>query len=125
MKRAGFFLLSGLVIAAAAGRAQDKVPAAVASFFAKRCVDCHKGKFPPQGLSWQAKKIGAAIDAPSREVPELKIIDSAAPESSYVLKKVRGETGIKGRRMPPGKTLDPSEIKVLEDWIRSLKKTPL
>lgn len=125
MKRSGFVLLGCLAIAAAAGRAQDKVPADVVSFFAKRCVDCHKGKFPPRGLSWEAKKIEAAIDAPSREAPELKIIDTASPEASYVLKKVRGEAGIKGGRMPLGKSLDASEIKVLEDWIRSLKKTPL
>jgi len=110
-----------LIMAAMGAWAQSKIPAEVASVFAKNCADCHHGKFPPQGLSWEAKKIEAAIDAPSREVPALKIIDTAAPESSYVLKKVRGERGIKGTRMPPGKALDPASLKILEDWIQSLK----
>src|SRR5512135_90575 len=125
MKRTPILCFGLLCVVAAAARAPMKVPGEVVSVFSKNCVDCHKGKFPPRGLSWEAKKIEAAIDAPSREVPELKIIDTASPEASYVLKKVRGEAGIKGRRMPLGKTLDASEIKVLEDWIRSLKKTPL
>lgn len=112
----------GLLCAAALiMRAQVKVPGEVISVFAKNCVDCHHGKYPPRGLSWEMKKIEAAIDAPSREVPALKIIDTAAPESSYVLKKVRGEKGIKGDRMPPTKALDPASIKILEDWIQSLK----
>jgi len=113
-----------LCAAALIAWAQTKVPVDVASVFSKNCLDCHHGKFPPRGLSWEAKKIEAAIDAPSREVPTLKIIDTAVPESSYVLKKVRGEKDIKGDRMPPTKALDAASIKVLEDWIQSLKKTP-
>ena len=124
MKRAlilGYGLFCAIALAA---WAQSRVPDEVVSVFAKNCAGCHKGAFAPRGLSWQAKKIEAAIDAPSREVPALKIIDTASPESSYVLKKVRGEKDIKGTRMPPGKTLDPASIKVLEDWIQSLKKIP-
>jgi hypothetical protein len=124
MKKTSSVGLVLLAIAAIAAWAQVKVPGEVVSVFAKNCLDCHKGKFPPRGLSWEAKKIEAAIDAPSREVPALKIIDTAAPESSYVLMKVRGEKGIQGTRMPPTKALDPASIKVLEDWILSLKKVP-
>ncbi len=124
MKRTAILYLGLFCAVAAAAQAQTKVPGEVVSFFAKKCVDCHKGKFPPRGLSWEAKKIAAAIGAPSREVPELKIIDTAAPESSYVLKKVRGEKGIKGTRMPPSRALSADEIKALEDWILSLKKVP-
>ncbi len=57
------------------------------------------GKVPAQGLSWEPAKIAAAINAPSQEMPDLKIIDTASPASSYVLKKVRGDSGIKGTRM--------------------------
>src|SRR5512142_2425576 len=124
MKRTPILCFGLLCVVAAAARAQMKVPGEVVSVFSKNCVDCHKGKFPPRGLSWEAKKIAASIDAPSREVPELKIIDTAAPGSSYVLRKVRGETGIKGTRMPPTRALSADEIKVLEDWIQSLKKAP-
>jgi hypothetical protein len=117
----GCFVL--LAVLALMAWAQSRVPADVVSILTKNCLDCHKGKFPPRGLSWEAKKIEAAFDAPSR-IPALKIIDTAAPESSYVLKKVRGEKGIKGSRMPPGRALDPASIKILEDWIQSLKKLP-
>jgi len=115
-----------LLLAGAAGaQAQDKIPGDVVSLLHKRCAVCHKGKFPPQGLSWEPAKIAAAIDASSREVPDMKIIDTASPESSYMLKKVRGESGIKGTRMPPTKALGADEIKVLETWIQGLKKLPL
>ena len=114
-----------LLLAAAAGAwAKDQVPGDVVSLLHNRCAVCHKGKFPPQGLSWESTKIAAAIDASSREVPDLKIIDTASPESSYMLKKVRGESGIKGTRMPPPKALSNEEIKVLETWIQGLKKSP-
>lgn len=124
MRRQIFGCLVLFAVLALLARAQSGVPADVVTVFAKNCVDCHKGKFPPRGLSWEAKRIEAAFDAPSREVPALKIIDTASPESSYVLKKVRGEAGIKGTLMPPGKALDPAAIKVLEDWVLSLKKAP-
>jgi hypothetical protein len=125
MKRTVTVFLSLLFAGAAGARAQDNVPGDIVSLFQKRCAGCHKGQNPPKGLNWEAKKIEAAIDLPGREIPELKIIDTASPESSYVLKKVRGEKGIKGGRMPPSHALSTDEIKVLEDWILSLKKRPL
>lgn len=124
MKKTLFVCFGVLLVAAGAARSQSQVPANVVSIFAKNCLACHQGSAPAKGLSWEAQKIAAAIDAPSRAVPQFKIIDTAAPESSYVLKKVRGEKGIQGKPMPPGKALDPAAIKVLEDWIRSLKKAP-
>jgi hypothetical protein len=118
-------LAAGLFVLAVAGaEAQSPVPAAVAELFAKNCASCHQGHWPAGGLSWEEPRIAAAVDRPSREVPGLKIIDTAAPRSSYVLKKVRGEKGIDGSRMPPGRALGAGEIKVLEDWILSLKKVP-
>ena len=124
MKKSLYGVIAALAVTAVAAWAQSRVPAGVVSVFAKNCLDCHKGRFPAQGLSWEAKRIETSFDAPSREIPALKIIDTAAPESSYVLKKVKGESGIQGSRMPPGKALDPAAIKVLEDWILSLKKLP-
>jgi hypothetical protein len=113
-----------LIVATGVARAQDRVPAAVAKIFADNCAGCHQGHWPASGLSWEETKIAAAVDRTSREVPSLKIIDTAAPEASYVLKKVRGERGIDGTRMPPGRALEAGEIKVLEAWILSLKKVP-
>lgn len=124
MKRAVSVLLSLLFLGAVAARAEDKVPSDVVSLFQKRCAACHKGKYPPRDLSWESNRITEAIDRPSAELPELKIIDPSDPESSYLLKKVRGAAGIKGNQMPPAGALRTEEIKVLETWIMSLKKYP-
>ncbi len=125
MKKAVPVILALLLAAAAGAWAQGKIPDDVVSLFQKKCAQCHKGKHPPRGLSWETAKIAAAINAASKEAPDLKIIDAASPESSYVLKKVRGESGIKGSRMPPPRALSAEEIQIIETWIQSLKKLPV
>ncbi len=125
MKRTLSVFLVIMLAAATGAWVQDKIPGDVTTLLQKKCAVCHKGQYPPKALSWEPSRIAAAIDAPSQEVPELKIIDSAAPESSYILKKVRGESGIKGTRMPPTKALGADEIRVLETWIQGLKKFPI
>jgi mono/diheme cytochrome c family protein len=97
------------------------IPADVMSVFKKHCVRCHTGPQPPKGLSLIPAKAAAIIDAPSAEVPSLKLVDTAAPETSYLLKKVRRESGIAGKPMPPGKALAAEELQALETWISSLK----
>jgi mono/diheme cytochrome c family protein len=124
MKKAVSVILCLLIVSVVGAWAGDKVPGDVASLFQKRCAVCHKGKMPPQGLSWEPGRIAEAIDRPSAEMPELKIIDTASPESSYILKKIRREDGIKGRPMPPPKALDPDELKLIENWVLGLKEFP-
>jgi hypothetical protein len=72
-------------------------------------------------LKLSAGHAAAAIGAPSKEAPALKIIDPADPGSSYLLKKVEGAAGIQGKKMPPGKTLAEADLKTLKDWILGLK----
>jgi mono/diheme cytochrome c family protein len=115
--------VAGLLSAAAAAGPQD-VPDDVKAIFAKHCAGCHKGKNPPTGLSWEPDQILSAVDAPSRGVPASKIIDSASPEKSYLLKKVGGGSGMAGRSMPPGRALTKDEIATLTAWLEGLKKTP-
>jgi mono/diheme cytochrome c family protein len=104
------------------GAPKDRdIPANVLAVFKKNCVRCHTGPKPPKGLSLVPGKIAAVIDAPSAEVPDLRIVDPNAPEASYLLKKVRRETGIAGKPMPPGKALSADELQVLEAWIAGLK----
>jgi len=124
MKRPVALILVLLVVAIGASAKEDP-PGQVVSLFQKRCAGCHKGKTPPGGLSWEPANIAAAIDRPSKEMPELKIIDTASPEASYILKKIRREDGIKGRPMPPAKALGADELKVLETWILGLKTFPV
>jgi len=125
MKKAASAILCLLFIAVSWAWSVDKVPGDVVALFQKRCAVCHKGKTPPQGLSWEPTHITEAIDRPSREVPELKIIDSASPEASYILKKVHRESDIKGKGMPPLKALEDKELQLLEAWILGLKRFPV
>jgi hypothetical protein len=120
----GALILLAAAAAGSAARAPEDVPVAVRTLFKDHCVRCHKGRFPPQGLSWEPDRIAAAIDAPSRERPDLMIIDTSDPETSYVLKKVRGEDGIVRSAMPPDDPLTKAEIAILSEWIASLRKSP-
>ena len=74
-------------------------------------------------MSLEPARLPASIlDKPSRGKPEFKIADSAAPERSYLLMKLRGAAGIAGSRMPlrAGKLTD-AEIQTLADWLAGLK----
>ena len=124
MKRTVLVVLSLLGVAVLGAGAQTSVPGNVVSLFEKQCLVCHKGKVASAGLSWERARIAEAIDKPSTEMPELKIIDTASPDASYLLKKVRRDKGIKGQPMPPAKALTADELKVLEDWVNGLKKYP-
>lgn len=124
MKRTVFVVLALLIAAVGAAPARAEVPADVAALLHKKCAVCHKGKTPPRGLSWEAGRIAEAIDRPSVEAPERKLIDTASPAASYMLMKVRRGDGIKGKPMPPLQALTPAEIELLEGWIAGLKKTP-
>jgi mono/diheme cytochrome c family protein len=115
--------LAGANIGLSLAQAQkgQAVPADVMGVFKKHCVRCHTGPKPPRGLSLIPAKAAAVIDAPSAEVPSLKLVDTEAPGSSYLLKKVRREKDIAGKPMPPGKALAAEELQVLEAWIAGLK----
>jgi len=125
MKKALSACLGLLIVASAGAWARDEAPADVVSLLQKRCAGCHKGKTPAGGLRWETGRIAEAIDRPSAGMPGLKIIDTASPESSYILKKIRREAGIKGKPMPPLKALEAGELEILEAWILSLKRFPV
>jgi mono/diheme cytochrome c family protein len=115
------FAGASAALSLAASQAGQDIPQNVRDVFKKHCVRCHTGPKPPKGRSFIPAKIASAIDAPSAEDPSLKIIDTEAPESSYLLKKVRREGGFTGKPMPPGKALTAEEIQILETWISGLK----
>ncbi len=115
-------IVATIALAAALGAwvAAD-IPENVKSLVQKNCAGCHKGKFPPKGLNLEPANLAAIVDAPSSEAPGLKIVDSEAPEASYLLKKVRRQKDIAGKPMPPGKALTAEELRALEAWIDGLK----
>jgi mono/diheme cytochrome c family protein len=128
MKRMPVLILTAALLLAVgilAGRAQSAaatdIPANVAQTFDKQCAGCHSGMFAPKGLKLSPSKIAAAIDAPSKEVPTLKLIDTANPEAGYILKKIEGAEGIAGVKMPKGRDLAPADLEVLKAWLLGLK----
>ncbi len=129
MKRIVFLLcvvlaLSGLGMALSQPKAQTgkDVPANVIEIFKKNCIGCHTGQRPPKGLSLIPSKVADAINAPSTEKPALKLIDTANPEASYLLKKILGASDITGSRMPRGKHMAEADIETLKAWILGLKQ---
>lgn len=95
-------------------------PAAVtAIIFKTSCGRCHGSDRPAIALSLKSEDFAAAtIDVPSREIKELKLVDTKDPDKSYLLMKIRGDEGIIGERMPMGsKALDEQAIATVETWI--------
>ena len=101
-----------------------KVPANIKSIIKQNCSvsGCHSGKYPAAGHDFEPNKFAATVvDAPSQEMPGLKIVDAARPEKSYLLAKIKGEPGIVGMRMPANRDpLSEEQIRQIEDWIKSL-----
>jgi hypothetical protein len=114
------FMAIGAVLALSAWTAEE-IPESVKTLIHQRCAGCHKGAFAPKGLKLDPANIAAIIDAPSKEVPSLKIIDMKSPGSSYLLKKIRREKDIAGKGMPPPKALTSEELQIIETWIAGLK----
>ena len=123
MKKSFAVLAAVMVMLAAGAWGADNVPDNVKELLQKRCAGCHKGNFPPKGLNLDPANLAAVVDASSKEVPSLKIIDTKNPEASYILKKVRRENGIKGKPMPPRKALPAEELQIIETWIAGLKQS--
>jgi hypothetical protein len=102
------FILGPMALGNRLGASQTgpAMPDNVKAVFKERCAVCHKGKYPPKRLNLEPEGLPASLlNAPSREQPALKLVDTASPEASYLLKKIKGSEGITGKKMPPpGKT---------------------
>jgi mono/diheme cytochrome c family protein len=114
-------LASSMVVLATVAWGANDIPDGVKTLVQQRCAGCHKGMFAPKGLKLDPAHIAAILDKPSQEVPTLKIIDTKDPGTSYLLKKVRRESDIKGKPMPPPKALTAEELQIIETWILGLK----
>ena len=100
------------------------MPKDVKSIFKNDCAACHKGVFAPKHLKLEPKGLPASVlNVPSREKPEFKLVDTASPEASYLMKKIKGDKDIAGKMMPPpARTpLTADEIARIEAWIISLQ----
>lgn len=125
----GGFLAGMGALALLAKGAEGSIPGDVQRIFKSRCAVCHKGKFPPMGLRLEPDGLPAAVvGVPSSEQQDLKIVDPGKPETSYLVRKIKGAEGITGKAMPPPPKdpLSAGEIERLAAWIASLApaKTP-
>jgi len=116
--------LSSFSFGLGSAHSPGKIPSNIKSIIKKNCSvsGCHSGKYPAAGHNFEPDKFAAAVvDAPSQEMPGLKIVDTATPEKSYLLAKIKGEPGIVGQRMPAHRDpLSEEQIRQIEDWIKSL-----
>jgi hypothetical protein len=79
---------------------------------------CHSALAPQQGMSLAAgAAYGSIVRVPSVEFPGLSRVEPGSPDRSYLVKKLRGDPGITGVRMPDGSTLTPDEIQLVIDWV--------
>ena len=120
------FILGPIALGIRLGASQTGplMPEDVKTIFKERCAVCHKGKYPPKELNLEPEGLpDSLLDAPSREQPSLKLVDTASPEASYLLKKIKGDKSITGKSMPPpGKpALTGNEIALIENWIMGLR----
>ena len=118
-----FFLFTGTALSGA--RRSVSVPGDVKTIIGRNCgvSGCHQGRYPASNLNLEPGGLPASVlDVPSQEVPERRVIDTAAPEKSYLLAKIKGEPGIVGVRMPAYRDpLSADQIRAIEAWILSLK----
>jgi hypothetical protein len=130
LKKQSLIILVGLGIVLSLAYAQGNiaVPEPVQKIIRTSCstVGCHQGKYPAMNMGFEPDKfIGSTINAPSKEKPDLKIINPADPAESYLLMKIRGDKDIEGKRMPLNATpLKDADIQTIQAWINSLKGVP-
>jgi len=117
MKRFAAIIATLTILLASSVLAAGDIPDGVKDLLKKRCTGCHKGKHPPKGLNLEPANLAAILDAPSKEVPALKIIDTKSPGASYLLKKARRGSDIAGSGMPPRKALTAEELQIIETWL--------
>ena len=98
----------------------------VAALFERSCtaVGCHGGPVPQLNLDLTRDHFyTSTVGVPSTERPDLKLIDPGSPETSYILKKIKGDSDIVGLSMPmTGDPLPDEEIKVIEAWISGMNE---
>ncbi|MEE9206745.1 MAG: hypothetical protein V3U67_00020 [Gemmatimonadota bacterium] len=90
-----------------------------ARVFTPICTQCHAGASAPLGFSLEAGvSFANVVNVPSVERPELMRVKPGQPDSSYLVLKVEGASGIVGARMPLGfPPLPAEEIAAIRDWI--------
>lgn len=88
-------------------------------FLDQLCTGCHSGPSAPRGLDLRPQfAYQRLVGRPSSERPSMALVEPGRPDLSYLIIKLQGGAGMKGRRMPRGRPARPqAEIDILRDWI--------
>jgi hypothetical protein len=101
---------------------ENELDVRVREIFGNSCAasTCHGGDHPKMDLSLDAEDIPEnMIDVPSVQNSEYMRIDTIDPSSSYLLLKITGSEGIKGKKMPiMAPPLSDEEVKAIMTWVR-------
>ncbi len=89
------------------------------NIFTPICTRCHTGAAAPLGLALDsAVAYQDLVGVPSSEIPSLLLVTPEIPDSSYLLWKIEGRSGIVGGRMPLGlPRLSDEQIVIVREWI--------
>jgi hypothetical protein len=102
--------------------AAKKLDMKVREIFGRSCASslCHGGEHPKMGLSLEPEAIpGNMIGVSSGQNAELMLIDTKDPSRSYLLLKITGGDGIKGKKMPIMRApLKEDELISVMTWVR-------
>jgi methionine-rich copper-binding protein CopC len=87
--------------------------------FTPICSQCHIGASAPEGLQLDAAhSYNLLVGVPSNEQPNLLRVKPGDPDSSYMVHKIEGLSGITGGQMPLGETpLPQATIDAIRQWI--------
>jgi mono/diheme cytochrome c family protein len=101
-----------------------KIDMKVREIFGTSCATsgCHGGRSPKMGLSLEADDVpGNMIGVASGQNSELALIDKEDPSRSYLLIKLTGGEGMKGKKMPIMKRpLKEEEIAAVKAWVEGI-----
>lgn len=105
--------------------AQNSLDDQVMQIFRTNCAlsACHSSPTPQMGMNLEPDQFYAStVGEPATENPKLQRVNPGHPELSYLVKKIRGESGIIGLPMPFGQDpLSEEDIQTVETWIRQLE----
>jgi mono/diheme cytochrome c family protein len=89
------------------------------SIFGPVCTACHIGSAAPLGLALDANSAyDKLVNVQSVQRTAFRRVLPGKPDSSYLVLKVEGRSGIGGQRMPLGQPpLSAEQIKTIRDWI--------
>lgn len=107
---------------------ENELDVMVREIFGNSCAasTCHGGDHPKEELSLEADNIPEnMIDVPSEQNSEYMLIDTIDPSSSYLLLKITGGEGMKGKKMPiMAPPLSDEEVKAIMTWVREFASEP-